>query len=137
MRVARIVLGLFVSVTASLATTANAREAQSSFANSRTAGLVESTAVPQRVAQLSAVDVSPTTMVHSYDVNTLMGYAPATRPPLLPRAGREERYHPAQIPLPATQTREDHLLTGFVAVMLIAYQLRRKHRFLRPHRFGI
>ena len=30
----------------------------------------------------------------------------------------------------------DHLLTGLVAVMLIAYQLRRKHRVLRPHPFG-
>jgi hypothetical protein len=29
----------------------------------------------------------------------------------------------------------DHLLTGLVAVMLIAYQLRRKHRVLRPHPF--
>lgn len=45
-------------------------------------------------------------------------------------------YHPANIPLPATRTLEDHLLTGFVALMLIAYQLRRKHRFLRPHQFS-
>jgi hypothetical protein len=48
-----------------------------------------------------------------------------------------QRYNPANIPLPATRTLEDHLLTGFVALMLIAYQLRRKHRFLRPHRFSI
>jgi hypothetical protein len=45
-------------------------------------------------------------------------------------------YHPANIPLPALRTVEDHLLTGFVALMLIAYQLRRKHRFLRPHQFS-
>lgn len=30
----------------------------------------------------------------------------------------------------------DHLLTGVVALMLIAYQLRRKHRVLRPHPFS-
>lgn len=41
--------------------------------------------------------------------------------------------------LPAKQhTRgpEDFMLMGFVAVMLIAYQLRKKHRFLRPHPFS-
>ena len=43
---------------------------------------------------------------------------------------------PANTPLPKTRTLEDHLLTGFVALMLIAYQLRRKHRFLRPHQFS-
>ena len=48
----------------------------------------------------------------------------------------QERYNPATIPLPATRTLEDHLLTGFIALMLIAYQLRRKHRFLRPHQFS-
>ena len=47
-----------------------------------------------------------------------------------------DRYDPATIPLPATRTLEDHLLTGFIALMLIAYQLRRKHRFLRPHQFS-
>jgi hypothetical protein len=46
------------------------------------------------------------------------------------------RYNPATTPLPKTRTLEDHLLTGFVALMLIAYQLRRKHRFLRPHQFS-
>lgn len=45
-------------------------------------------------------------------------------------------YNPANIPLPRARTLEDHLLTGFVALMLIAYQLRRKHRFLRPHQFS-
>jgi hypothetical protein len=34
-----------------------------------------------------------------------------------------------------TRSITDHLLTGLVAVMLIAYQLRRKHRVLRPHPF--
>ena len=45
-------------------------------------------------------------------------------------------YHPANVPLPKTRTLEDHVLTGFVALMLVAYQLRRKHKFLRPHRFS-
>lgn len=34
------------------------------------------------------------------------------------------------------RTFEDFLLMGFVAVMLIVYQLRKKHRFLRPHPFS-
>lgn len=68
-----------------------------------------------------------------------MGYAPAQSPanfvqPFAPRS--EARFDPGRIPLPAKRTFEDHLLTGFVAVMLIAYQLRRKHRFLRPHQFS-
>ena len=71
-----------------------------------------------------------------------MGYAPAQSPalqtypafaePFGPRAA----FDPGRIRLPAVRTVEDHLLTGFVAVMLIAYQLRRKHRFLRPHQFS-
>ena len=36
---------------------------------------------------------------------------------------------------PARST-SDHVLTGVVALMLIAYQLRRKHRVLRPHPFA-
>ena len=74
-----------------------------------------------------------------------MGYVPAQNPgsfmvPRLPlgepRQEASARWNPAAIPLPATRTLEDHLLTGFVALMLIAYQLRRKHRFLRPHQFS-
>lgn len=34
------------------------------------------------------------------------------------------------------RTLEDFLLMGFVALTLIAYQLRKKHRFLRPHPFS-
>jgi hypothetical protein len=49
---------------------------------------------------------------------------------------RAERFDPARIPLPAKRTSEDHFLTAFIAIMLIAYQLRRKHRFLRPHQFS-
>jgi hypothetical protein len=74
-----------------------------------------------------------------------MGYVPADNPssfvlPRLPlgepRQEASARWNPATVPLPATRTLEDHLLTGFVALMLIAYQLRRKHRFLRPHQFS-
>jgi hypothetical protein len=36
---------------------------------------------------------------------------------------------------PPVRSAVDHLLAGVVAVMLIAYQLRRKHRVLRPHPF--
>ena len=53
-----------------------------------------------------------------------------------PATRAQERFNPATIPLPATRSLEDHLLTGFIALMLIAYQLRRKHRFLRPHQFS-
>jgi hypothetical protein len=40
---------------------------------------------------------------------------------------------PAQ---PPVRSMTDHLLTGVVGLMLIAYQLRRKHRVLRPHPFA-
>jgi hypothetical protein len=58
------------------------------------------------------------------------------RPNSEPRQDATARFNPASIPLPEIRTLEDHLLTGFVALMLIAYQLRRKHRFLRPHQFS-
>jgi hypothetical protein len=75
----------------------------------------------------------------------VMGFTPSQNPVsfALPRVPTSEprqeataRFNPANIPLPATRTLEDHLLTAFVALMLIAYQLRRKHRFLRPHQFS-
>jgi hypothetical protein len=53
----------------------------------------------------------------------------------LANSPQQSGYHPANVPLPETRTLEDYLLTAFVALMLIAYQLRRKHRFLRPHQF--
>ena len=34
------------------------------------------------------------------------------------------------------RTGQDFMLMGFAALMLIAYQLRKKHRFLRPHPFS-
>jgi hypothetical protein len=74
-----------------------------------------------------------------------MGFIPAQNPASFLRASTfgeprmsqsNDRFDPGRIPLPATRSMEDHMLTGFVAVMLIAYQLRRKHRFLRPHQFS-
>jgi hypothetical protein len=42
-----------------------------------------------------------------------------------------------QIRQPPVRSLTDHLLAGVVALLLIAYQLRRKHRVLRPHPFAI
>lgn len=50
---------------------------------------------------------------------------------LLPR--QEQRQPPRQ---QHARSAGDFLLMGFAALMLIAYQLRRKHRFLRPHPFS-
>jgi len=46
---------------------------------------------------------------------------------------RELRVVPHQRP----RTAGDFVLMGFAALMLVAYQLRRKHRSLRPHPFGL
>lgn len=46
---------------------------------------------------------------------------------------REVRVVPRQRP----RTAGDFVLMGIAALMLVAYQLRRKHRFLRPHPFGL
>jgi hypothetical protein len=104
------------------------------------------------VSQLNAAGlVAPSTLLAPRDVgsrNSLsgpMGFIPSQNPAAFlrsstfsdPRVVRDQsRFDPARIPLPATRSLEDHLLTGFIALMLIAYQLRRKHRFLRPHQFS-
>lgn len=72
--------------------------------------------------------------VPSQNAANLLRTYPTFADPFAPRA--QARFDPGRIALPAVRTVEDHLLTGFVAVMLIAYQLRRKHRFLRPHQFS-
>lgn len=49
------------------------------------------------------------------------------------------RLFPRQEPRPRQQharSAGDFLLMGFAALMLIAYQLRKKHRVLRPHPFS-
>lgn len=128
MRLATIVLGL------ALTTTAGAAEVSESGAAH--AARVPAFAVPM-ADNLSGRDAHLRSSVIG-----AMGFAPAQSPssfalpignPLAPPPGR---YNPANIPLPAERTLEDHVLTGFIALMLIAYQLRRKHRFLRPHRFS-
>jgi hypothetical protein len=42
-----------------------------------------------------------------------------------------------QVRQPPVRSFTDHLLASVVGLMLIAYQLRRKHRVLRPHPFAI
>jgi hypothetical protein len=100
-----------------------------------TAGFVSSSAM------LAARDIGS----RNSDLSGPMGFVPSQNPASFlrsssfgdPRITRDpNRFDPSRIPLPATRSLEDHLLTGFIALMLIAYQLRRKHRFLRPHQFS-
>jgi hypothetical protein len=114
------------------------------------ASLADGVIISPAVSPLSAREASQTQIdSNAYNGvarNSLgaMGFVPAQGPAWVLRTPpfgdlRErpaERFNPARIPLPAVRTTEDHLLTGFIAVMLIAYQLRRKHRFLRPHQFS-
>ena len=124
----------------------------SSLANDPSAALLADSRLPNHGSLLGASERNASTsLLYSGDgtlrsgVADAMGYVPAENPgsfmvPRLPlgepRQEASARWNPAAIPLPATRTLEDHLLTGFVALMLIAYQLRRKHRFLRPHQFS-
>lgn len=148
MRVATVVLGVSLLV-------AGVSEASESVQNSgahRAAAALADGMMAAPVSPLIVNDraLSPSALQYvrepaRYGFNA-MGYAPSQNPANLlrtyptfaeqfgPRAA--ERFDPGRIPLPAVRTVEDHLLTGFVAVMLIAYQLRRKHRFLRPHQFS-
>lgn len=140
MRVATMVLGLVMTVAGGASEAADTRQGSSVLLNNRGTSVVS-------VGQFKTAELSQTAMLHphtyEYGVGNAMGFLPAQNTPLLPRPNAvpgefsKSHYHPAQIPLPKTRTLEDHLLTGFVALMLIAYQLRRKHRFLRPHRFGV
>ena len=104
-----------------------------------TAGFVSSSAM------LAARDAARDVGSRSSDLSGPMGFVPSQNPASFlrsssfgdPRIARDpNRFDPSRIPLPATRSLEDHLLTGFIALMLIAYQLRRKHRFLRPHQFS-
>jgi hypothetical protein len=149
MRVATFVLGVSLLVTG----VSESSENVSSPVAHRAAAVLADGMMSAPVSPLIANDraLSPSTLQYvrepaaRYGFNA-MGYVPAQNPanvlrtypsfaePFAPRA--EARFDPGRIPLPAVRTLEDHLLTGFVAVMLIAYQLRRKHRFLRPHQFS-
>lgn len=69
---------------------------------------------------------------------------PAARPVMAAPSARVGSGSNTAMPTRALQVRQppvrsltDHLLAGVVALMLIAYQLRRKHRVLRPHPFAI
>jgi hypothetical protein len=75
---------------------------------------------------------------------------PGATPPLMPAPQRlalrtvsprvasssNSTLHTIRGARPPSRSMTDHLLAGVVGLMLIAYQLRRKHRVLRPHPFS-
>lgn len=135
MRVATFVIGVVLAITGE---TSKAFESVSGSTNGATAAPTERFITPNTNAWLLAQNSQGNAL-------GAMGFVPPSQNPpsfagarpLSESAERpRQRYNPANIPLPAIRTLEDHLLTGFVALMLIAYQLRRKHRFLRPHQFS-
>jgi hypothetical protein len=150
MRVATFVLGI------SLFAVGGVSEASESIQDpaAHRAAVMFADGVTPGVSQLNTAGfVSPSALLAARDVggsrNTNlsgpMGFVPSQNPASFlrsssfgdPRITRDQsRFDPSRIPLPATRSLEDHLLTGFIALMLIAYQLRRKHRFLRPHQFS-
>jgi hypothetical protein len=150
MRVAIYVLGFALAVAGSTSKAADTARG-SVLTNARQAAvLADGSFSTPYVSQIgsdrygSAADYSHGSALRG-DAGGVMGFTPSQNPGsfVLPRLPSSEprqeataRFNPANIPLPKTRTLEDHLLTGFVALMLIAYQLRRKHRFLRPHQFS-
>lgn len=148
MRVATVVLGIVFAVTGGASEAADT--AKGSVLKARSAAVLAdgslSTPYFSHMGGLSD-GASQTGALHAreYAARDAMGFVPSQNPasfvfPRLPaeqpRQEASARFNPASIPLPATRTLEDHMLTGFIALMLIAYQLRRKHRFLRPHQFS-
>lgn len=138
MRVATFVLGIGIALSGGLSEASDSissgRISQGSFGEGGFA------APTDRFITRNAQDGSPRN-----DAVGAMAYVPSqSQPsflgsgfaPIEPAVRPPRKYNPANVPLPKTRTLEDHLLTGFVALMLIAYQLRRKHRFLRPHQFS-
>jgi hypothetical protein len=150
MRVATFVLG--ISLFAVGGVSEASESVQNPAAHRAAAVFADGVLGAPSVSQLNAAGlVAPSAMLVARDVgprNDLsgpMGFIPSQNPASVlrsstfsdPRLARDpNRFDPARIPLPATRSVEDHLLTGFIALMLIAYQLRRKHRFLRPHQFS-
>ena len=139
MRVATFVLGISLSIAGGVS------EASESFQNPSAYGYGVSPLLASEGA------LSPSAALYARDAGVrnglgAMSFLPSQNPAYLlrshpnfgePRQLRaEDRFDPGRIPLPASRSVEDHWLTGFIAVMLIAYQLRRKHRFLRPHQFS-
>ena len=139
MRLATVVLFAFTMVGG---TSEASNESAASFRVSHAAVVGEGSFIPP-TERFVAHETRGGTPTPRSAANT-MGLVPAQMPPSFTRSLPFDHssteparpYHPANIPLPAARTLEDHLLTGFVALMLIAYQLRRKHRFLRPHQFS-
>jgi hypothetical protein len=151
MRVATFVLGIFLSITGGISQAADGTQNRSSAHRAATMLADGAMASPTVSPLLTEGSGSPSASFYARDPSVrnglgAMGFVPPSQnsgslirsyPFGEPRTSRaSERFDPASIPLPAKRTAEDHLLTGFVAVMLIAYQLRRKHRFLRPHQFS-
>jgi hypothetical protein len=148
MRVATFVLGISLFAAGGLS---EASESIKNPAAHRAAVvLADGVMAAPAVSQLNAAGfVSPSAMLSAGDLGSRnsmsgpMGFIPSQNSFLRsstfgePRFTRDQdRLDPGRIPLPATRSLEDHVLTGFIALMLIAYQLRRKHRFLRPHQFS-
>lgn len=145
MRVATFVLG--VSLIAIGGVSEASENVKGPAAHRAAAVLADGVIASPAVSPLRAVEGPSTVMLTARDAGVRHGlgviaFIPTQNPAWLLRASpnfgepRPQTFDPARIPLPAKRTGEDHLLTGFIAVMLIAYQLRRKHRFLRPHQFS-
>jgi len=145
MRVATVVLGAALLVAGGVS--GASESIQKPAAHRAAASLADGVINSPAVSPLFVGEISQTQELNARDGLArnlgMMGFAPAQgpawvfrTPPFGEPRERTERFNPARIPLPAERTTEDHLLTGFIAVMLIAYQLRRKHRFLRPHQFS-
>jgi hypothetical protein len=151
MRVATFVLGLSLAVAGGLSEAAEGVQTHRAAAVLAD-GVIAAPAVSPLLANprlASEGSVSPSAMLYGRDGRDAgtrnglgaMGFTPSQNPAGFLRnypmfEAPPKGFDPTRIPLPATRTVEDHWLTGFIAVMLIAYQLRRKHRFLRPHQFS-
>jgi hypothetical protein len=87
---------------------------------------------------------SPSSVVRLPPARSAYAHFPSARPIMGAPSARFGNGSNIAMPTRALQVRQpparsltDHLLAGVVALMLIAYQLRRKHRVLRPHPFAI
>jgi hypothetical protein len=150
MRVATVVVGISLALAGGVS--GASESVQNPVAHRAAAVLADRVIVSPMMSPLSASEGAafPRSMMYARDGSTrnglgAMGFIPSQSSVAPwraysnfgePRERFEEPFDPSRIPLPKTRTVEDHWLTGFIAVMLIAYQLRRKHRFLRPHQFS-
>jgi hypothetical protein len=81
----------------------------------------------------AAVMLAATALTHASDETSTR--RPSTALQHAPRALHASPGH--SIPAARAESSADFLLTGLVITMLVAYQLRRKHRFLRPRPFSL